>query len=248
MSTTSLSIILPTYNGAKFLRRTIDSVLQQDWQDYELIILDNASTDDTPALLAEFQDARIRKVRHPENIGMVRNINAGIRLAQAPAAIILCSDDHWAPDFLSRSMAVQQRTRGLTFTNSMVLQNGQQAVHRNVFQGLDRVSALRLIRHLHGIPLSSLIFPLHEPRELFDERLPFNCDLEFVLRLTLQRDLPLNFIDWPGVYVNLHEDNETRRYNIRRENVKLLRIVAGYAPFGLARAMAQFQRLRLSHG
>jgi len=247
MTSPHVSVILPSYNSAHFLPRTIESVLQQDFEDYELLVLDNASTDKTPEIVAQYADPRIRTVRHPENIGMVGNINHGIDNARGDLGVILCADDHWYPDFLSRSIAGQRMCPGLTFTNSMVRQYGKETVFRNVFHGLHDIQPWRLARHLHGIPLSSLVFPLGVHRERFDDSLPFNCDLEFVLRQMICRGLPLTFIDWPGVYVNLHEHNETRRYDVRQENIKLLEIVSRYTPLGWLRMVLALQRMRLRY-
>lgn len=247
MTSPNVSVILPSYNSAHFLPRTIESVLQQEFENYELLVLDNASTDATQEIVAQYADPRIRTVRHPKNIGMVGNINHGIDDARGDLGVILCADDHWSPDFLSRSIASQRMRPGLTFTNSMVRQDGRETVFRNVFHGLHVIHPWRLARHLHGIPLSSLMFPLGVHRERFDDRLPFNCDLEFVLRQMIRRSLTLTFIDWPGVHVNLHENNETRRYDIRQENLKLLKIVSRYTPPGWLRTILSLQRMRLRY-
>ena len=247
MSPPHVSVILPSYNSAYFLPRAIDSVLQQDFEDYELLVLDNASTDATPEIVARYSDPRVRFVRHPLNLGMVGNINYGIDWARGSLGVILCADDYWAPDFLSRSVASQRMRSGLTFTNSIVRQNGREKIFSNPFKGLHAVRPWRLIRHFHGIPLSSLMFPLAVPRERFDHRLPFNCDLEFALRLMVCRRLPLTFIEWPGIYVNLHERNETRRYDIRQENIKMLEIVSRYTPPGWLSATIAFQYIKLRY-
>lgn len=243
-----VSIILPTYNAADFLPFAIESVLEQTWQDYELLILDNASTDHTPQVVARFSDARLRTVRQEQNLGMVGNINYGLDMARGRLGVVLCADDHWSANFLERSVRLQQARSGLTFTNSVVRQNGRQTVFPNVFHGQCDIAAWRLVRHLHGIPLSSLMFPLDTARVRFDDRLPFNCDMEFVLRLMIRYRQPLSFIDWPGVCVNLHEDNETRRYDIRKENIKLLEIVSRYTPLGALRLMLALKRARLNYG
>lgn len=247
MNEIPISIILPTYNSAQFLPRTIESVLQQDYENFELLVLDNASVDDTPSIVSRYKDTRIRSVRHSANLGMVGNINYGIAASHGKFGIILCADDHWLPSFLSCSVQNQLERPGLTFTNSAVLQGGCEGLIRNVFHGIRTVSPWRLVRHLHGVPLSSLMFPLGSSREFFDERLPFNCDLEFVLRLLICRDLPLTFIDWPGVLVNIHAGNETHLYNVRDENIKLLEVLLQYTPYGALRMVIALQLSRLRY-
>lgn len=248
MTAPLVSIVLPAYNAAGFLPRAIDSVLQQSCRDYELIVMDNASTDATHAVMGGYTDARIRYVGNASNIGMVNNINKGLDLATGRLAVVLCADDHWDAAFLARSIDTQRSRPGLTFTNSIVIRSGQPETYRNVHRGRANVPAWRLVRHLHGIPLSSLMFPLSRPGTRFDARLPFNCDLEFVLRSMIQGRQPLTMIEWPGVYVALHAANETLRYDIRLENIKLLGIVSGYVSNPLLQLFVAARRGRLRLG
>ncbi len=84
MDTPLISVILATYNGARYLREAIDSVLAQDFIDLELIIIDDASTDSTPEILLQYriQDSRIKVVRNKQNLKLVSSLNKGIELAQ----------------------------------------------------------------------------------------------------------------------------------------------------------------------
>ncbi len=74
-----MSIVLPTHNGARFLRQTLDSCLAQTFGDWELIVVDDCSADGTPQILADYtrRDRRIRSIRHRENLGLPRSLNAG---------------------------------------------------------------------------------------------------------------------------------------------------------------------------
>ena len=248
MSTPLISIILPTYNSAKFLEKAVESALDQTFSDFELIIVDNASSDSTTELIRKFSDQRIKYIRYAENIGMVNNINKGLGLACGKLGVILCADDHWNSAFLERSVRTQESNPGLTFTNCITVRDGIETLYRNVHQGHENIAAWRLVRHLHGIPLSSLMFPLHSELVGFDPLLPFNCDLEFVLRSMLQLGGRLTMIDWPGVYVSLHGSNETLRYDIRLENIKLLKIVASHTYNPLLRLLIKLKMKRLQFG
>ena len=69
--TPTVSVCIPTYNGVRFLERTLESVLAQDYDDYEILIVDDASTDSTPAVIARYaDDPRVRVVTHAENRGI----------------------------------------------------------------------------------------------------------------------------------------------------------------------------------
>ena len=74
-----ISIVLPVYNGEKYLRESIDSILAQTMRDWELIVVDDCSKDATPAILAEYaaRDRRIRVLRNEENQRLPRSLNIG---------------------------------------------------------------------------------------------------------------------------------------------------------------------------
>lgn len=105
------TIAIPTYNRAAFLREAINSALNQTNPDFELIISDNASTDDTPAVVASIKDERLRYVRQPANLGAVKNINFLINEARGRFYILHQDDDLLHPEFLSRcQQAVGERS------------------------------------------------------------------------------------------------------------------------------------------
>ncbi|UWQ48124.1 glycosyltransferase family 2 protein [Leisingera aquaemixtae] len=97
------SIGLPVYNGENYLEQAIQSVLAQEFQDFELIISDNASTDGTEAICRRFaeQDPRILYVRQPRNIGAAKNYNYTFHLARGAYFNWLAHDDILGPAFLS---------------------------------------------------------------------------------------------------------------------------------------------------
>ncbi|MFZ1548067.1 MAG: glycosyltransferase [Candidatus Nitrotoga sp.] len=88
-----ISIITPVWNGMPFLRECVESVLKQDFQDWELIISDNGSMDDSRSYIATLKDPRIRFFYQKENLGIFGNLNFLFRQARAPISQILCHDD-----------------------------------------------------------------------------------------------------------------------------------------------------------
>lgn len=104
-----LSIGVPAYNGERFLAQALDSILEQTFTDYEVIICDNASTDGTRAIAEDYaaRDARIRYVRNERNIGAAPNFNRTFQLARATDYFKWAAhDDVMAPTFLERCVAV----------------------------------------------------------------------------------------------------------------------------------------------
>ncbi len=96
------SIVIPVYNAERFVSRTIESVLAQTDQDWELILVDDCSTDETAGILAEYEknDARIRVIRNPVNLNIARSLNRGISLAQGKWIARLDADDLFHPHYL----------------------------------------------------------------------------------------------------------------------------------------------------
>jgi glycosyltransferase involved in cell wall biosynthesis len=105
--TPTLGIGLPVYNGERYLRQALDSLLEQSFTDYELVILDNASTDGTAAIALEYaaRDVRIRYHRNAENIGAARNFNLAFELTSGRYFKWAADDDLIGPGFLERCVA-----------------------------------------------------------------------------------------------------------------------------------------------
>jgi len=101
-----VSVCVPTYNHAHFIRDAIESVLAQTFSDFELVVVDNCSTDNTREVVAGYaaQDARVRYVRNPENVGPRENLNRCIAEACGDYIKILCADDLLEPACLESSV------------------------------------------------------------------------------------------------------------------------------------------------
>ena len=100
-----VSICIPTYNTAKYLPRAIDSVLEQGFRDFELVICDDGSTDNTPEICCGYDDARIRYIRLPGKSGQAGNFNRCLKEARGEFVTILHADDYFLPGFLEDRVA-----------------------------------------------------------------------------------------------------------------------------------------------
>lgn len=101
-----VSICIPTYNRANYLIYSVNSVLKQTYSDFELIICDDGSTDRTSEIVAQWQDSRIRYIRHPQNIGRSRNMRSGFDSAVGEYFIKFDDDDGLTPEFLEKTVAI----------------------------------------------------------------------------------------------------------------------------------------------
>lgn len=109
-----VSVALPVYNGEKYVAEAMDSVLAQTFQDFEIIISDNASTDRTGEICRAYadRDPRVRYYRNEVNRGIHRNFTRAARLSQSEYFIWLSHDDKLAPEFLERCVAALDREPG----------------------------------------------------------------------------------------------------------------------------------------
>ena len=101
-----VSVIVPTYNRADLLPRAIGSVLAQTYVDYEIIIVDDCSSDETPTTIGGFDDPRVRSLRHDRNRGQSAAINTGIEHASGEYIGFLDDDDEWLPGKLEGQVAL----------------------------------------------------------------------------------------------------------------------------------------------
>lgn len=111
MAIPMVSIGLPVYNGAMYIREALDSVMAQTYQDFEVIISDNASSDETQAICIDYcgRDSRIRYVRQSQNLGGHWNFNFVVQEAEGALFTWLAHDDILEPNFLAESVKYMTR-------------------------------------------------------------------------------------------------------------------------------------------
>lgn len=113
-----VSIIMPSYNTARFITETIQSVLAQTYTNWELIIVDDCSKDNTDEVVAAFDDARIRYLKNAKNSGAAVARNYALREAKGRWIAFLDSDDIWLPEKLEKQIAFMQKNGyAFSYTN-----------------------------------------------------------------------------------------------------------------------------------
>ncbi|QIE56847.1 glycosyltransferase family 2 protein [Pikeienuella piscinae] len=178
-NTPRCSIGLPVYNGENYLEEAIQSVLDQSFQDFELIISDNASTDATPEICQAFaeRDSRITYVRHPRNIGAAKNYNYVFHLARAQHFNWLAHDDILEPDFLSTCLSgfdAADRDTVLVYPAFRYIdEHGNQIdqEHPSCVHTAAGTPARRMYEVLEGLGIVTSIFGMFRRTELARTRL-----------------------------------------------------------------------------
>jgi len=186
----AVSVILPTYNRAYCLGRAVDSVLTQTFRDFELIVVDDGSTDETQELLAGYTDPRLRVIRQPENKGQSAARNAGILAANGKYIAFHDSDDEWLPEKLERQVEVLDSAPpdvGVVFCDHWRFRNGERTYYPapNIQPEDGLVFERALDDGLKNIGTPTLLMrrACLEKSGLFDENMNRSVDLDLCIRL-----------------------------------------------------------------
>ncbi|MEW6536116.1 MAG: glycosyltransferase [Candidatus Auribacterota bacterium] len=117
-----VSVALPVYNGERFLFEAVSSVFAQSLSDFELIIVDDGSTDRTPAIISRFaqSDTRVRVIRNDTNKGIIPSLNSGIETARAPFIARMDADDRMHPERLAEQVAFLEKNTDIDVVSCLV--------------------------------------------------------------------------------------------------------------------------------
>jgi glycosyltransferase involved in cell wall biosynthesis len=187
-----VSVIIPTYNRAHLLERAIKSVLNQTYQDFEIIVVDDGSTDNTEEAVKSFNDARISYIRHENNKGEAAARNTGIKISKSPFIAFQDSDDESFPQRLEKQIKVfenESQKIGLVYSDMISIdEKGKKHYVRPAeFTPKDKFiykKALNYERVCIGIGTSLIRKNCFEVAGFFDEKIPYFVDAEFFIRLS----------------------------------------------------------------
>lgn len=201
-----VSVIIPTYNRAHLVERAINSVLNQTYQDFEIIVVDDCSNDDTEAVIKRFHDPRIRYIRHEKNQGGSAARNTGIRAAHGEIIAFLDSDDEWMPEKLFEQVRVLREDPNCdaVYTDIyFVHEDGKMITHRfpkvngNIYYEL-------LKKNVVGTTSTVLLRrQCFDTVGLFDESLPSCQDWDMWIRIS--KNYKFRKIDKPLVKYKWHQ-------------------------------------------
>jgi glycosyltransferase involved in cell wall biosynthesis len=192
-----ISVVLPTRNRARLVGRSIASVLAQSYAGLELIVVDDASSDDTTAVLTSIDDPRLKVLKLSQPRGAAAARNHGISAAHAPLLAFVDSDDVWRPDKLERQMAAMSAAApgtGLCVCSMEVFRGGKRHVVAYQDERLESAAALDRLASGVGVGTPCWLVPRETMRAAggFKPDLPRLQDYECALRLA--RTAPVLFM------------------------------------------------------
>lgn len=198
------SVIIPLYNKAPYVAKTIKSVLGQTFVDFELIVIDNGSTDGSERIVVDFNDTRLSVHRLEKNIGVSNARNLGVSISHAPYITFLDADDWWEPSFLEELDKLIERypNAGIYGTGYWIVKNGEKriapiGVKKDFIEG--EINYCQVYAKTLCMPLTSITVAL--PRKIFDETdgFPANINLgeDFMLWLYIALRHKVVFLNKP---------------------------------------------------
>ena len=218
----SISVIMTNFNKAQYLAQAISSVLCQTFEKFELVIVDDASTDGSWGIAEEFakRDSRIRLIRHPKNQGDAAARNTGVYAAKSSLVTFLDSDDLYAQVRLETEVAaVEKRSApAVAYSDAILLDNSEQRPPEPIITP-SKPSGMIIAAMLAGIPgfhgaLVTLPRICFDKVGYFDESLSWGQDLELCLRLA--RHFPFVFVATATYGYRIHSGNTVGRVPRRK--------------------------------
>jgi glycosyltransferase involved in cell wall biosynthesis len=190
-----VSIIIPTYNRANLIGRAIQSVLDQTYKDFELIIVDDGSIDYTEDIIKEFQkkDKRIKYIRREKNRGGSAARNTGIKAARGEYIAFQDSDDEWLPEKLEKQMNVFENAPaevGVVYTGFLRIKNDKKTYTPSSWVTQKEGNIYKELLKGNFVTTQSIVMrkECFVKTGMFDENLPRLQDWELVIRLSKYYD------------------------------------------------------------
>ena len=205
-----VSVIIPVYNGERFMPDAVANVHEQAYQPLEIIIVDDASTDSTPQLLAALAD-QVTIVRLGSNQGPAAARNAGLARARGSIVAFLDVDDLWPPDRLGAMVACFRQHPACGVVRGYV----------RISQPQDRANAaLRYSSAILGPWIGSAIYrkEIFDLIGAFDPGLRYGEDLDWFFRAR-EQGVGVHLLNRTTLYVRRHDQNMTRGLNCHELNV-----------------------------
>jgi len=208
---TKVSVLTSVYNGENYIAQCVDSVLNQTFRNFEYIVLDDGSTDQTLKILKKYTDPRLRVI-HQENLGIPRSLNKGVSLCHSDLIAHLDADDYARSDWLGKQFEFMHQNKSVAFCGSRFeeLLNGKLYPQSYPFLEMDQEIRDNLC-YMNSVPHSFVIFrkALFLKVGGYDPKLVIAHDYDLWIRL-LEKGKGHNWEGNLGV-VRIHESSTSKK-------------------------------------
>ena len=239
-----VSIVVPVYNGEKYLRESLDSIVNQTYRNVEILAMDDASIDSTPNIIAEYGD-KVQHIRQPQNKGQFSNVNDGIALAKGKYIAIYHADDVYDTKIVEREVEFleEQEAVGAVFCYDIFINaEGREYNRLTIPKELQNKSVLDYRTVLNAIlkyknrflptPGAMVRASIYKELGAFrGEKFQIASDLEMWLRIA--QKYPIGILhEYLFSYRHGHENSSQVYYRVRTEEEKQFLILDEYLAAG----------------
>ncbi len=223
-----ISVIIPAHNSAAFIAAAVNSVQIQDFQDFEILIVDDASTDSSPAVVDSLAGMRIRVFHHPANLGAQAARNTGIRNACGEWIAFLDADDQYLPASLSARLSCARQTgRKVIYSNCLVRFPGGSTTPIDSSIGEGPIYQAIISRPGPTFPSLLVHAGCFQKIGLLDESLPAYQEWDTCIRLA--REYQFGFVPDPTFIYN-RSGHPTISSNLKKKALAYLQVVEKHRP------------------
>jgi len=213
----AVSVLIPSYNHARFLAQTIESILSQSYADFELIIIDDGSIDNSREIIQQYseRDERIKCWFHEQNKGIAYTLNEGLQRAQGKYIALLGSDDLWFRDKLEKQVALLEKNENLIVWSEGEIIDAAGKATGELFTQRHHATKKRksgdifeeLLKGNYIFGSSLILNRKNAVRIKFNESLKYLND--FLFEVECAEKYPFYFISTPLAQYRIHGENIT---------------------------------------
>ena len=213
MNNSLVSVIIPTFNGSRFIKETVHSALGQTYRNIEIIVIDDGSTDNTLEIVKSISDPRVTYIRQ-ENAGAAMARNLGINISKGEYIAFLDHDDLWLPHKLERQLLLfgENPMVAMVYSDTFIIDEnnfitGKFSQKTKFFRGM-------IFKELFLSCFITILTVVIKKSVFFEVGpfLPFKVSEEYDLYLKCAIKYPIDYIDEPLAKYRIHESNTSKNY------------------------------------
>ena len=213
-----VDILLATYNGEQYLKEQLDSILAQSYNEFRLLISDDASTDDTIRILKEYEekDNRITVFFQKENSGVIKNFEFLLERVENEYYMFSDQDDIWKEDKIEKSIKrIEETDSSLVYTDLEVVDSDLNVTYKSYWKLKGIYNKIKKYNNFESLYLNNFVTgcTIISKKEFIDEVLPLPNTSKFVLHdywipLVLSQKHKISYIEEPLIKYRQHKNNK----------------------------------------
>ena len=213
-----VDILLATYNGQDFLREQVDSILNQSYQDFNLIISDDGSTDETYKILKEYEkkDSRIRLFRQEKNLGLIQNFEFLLKQVSSDYFMFSDQDDIWKEEKIKKSIEkLKAENAGLVYTDLEIVDKNLEVIYPSYWKYKNIYKKIKKYNNFESLYLNNFVTgcTILAKSSFIKDILPLPKTSKFVLHdywtaLVISSKDKIAYLDEPTIKYRQHKNNK----------------------------------------